>query len=56
MCEQGRPEATAHGVRIFAGQDDPRPGWPFPFPESEPPAIDEAVFRADVGSLRNLLA
>jgi diadenosine tetraphosphate (Ap4A) HIT family hydrolase len=135
MCEQGRPEETEHGVRIFAGQvsdaylqkagiqrgysfviwrgrhvaeptelsedeasaywlellrvgraleahfepvklnydllgnslphlhthvvpryaDDPRPGWPFPFPEDDPPPHPEAEFRTDVEALRALL-
>jgi diadenosine tetraphosphate (Ap4A) HIT family hydrolase len=136
MCEQGRPQETAHGVRIFDGEvsdvylhragvqrgyaisiwrgrhvveptelspeeataywlellrvgraleqhfkpvkmnydllgnslphlhthmlpryaDDPRPGWPFPFPEDDPPPHDEVRFRADVEALRVLLA
>lgn len=136
MCEQGRPEETRHGARVFAGEvsdaylqradiqrgytvvvwrgrhvaeptelepdeaaaywlealrvgraleqhlepvklnynvlgnslphlhthvlpryaDDPRPGWPFPFPEHAPPPIDEAVYRRDVEALRTLLA
>jgi diadenosine tetraphosphate (Ap4A) HIT family hydrolase len=30
---------------------DPRPGWPFPYPE-EAPALDEDEFRADVEALR----
>lgn len=30
---------------------DPRPEWPFPYPEEAPP-IDEAAFRADVEVLR----
>jgi hypothetical protein len=34
--------------------DDPRPGWPFPFPEDEPEPIDEQVLRADVDALRKL--
>jgi len=135
MCEQGRPEETEHGVRIFAGQvsdaylqkagiqrgysfviwrgrhvaeptelsedeasaywlellrvgraleahfepvklnydllgnslphlhthvvpryaDDPRPGWPFPFPVDDPPPHPEAEFRTDVEALRALL-
>ena len=132
LCEQGRPEATPHGVRFFAGEvsdaylvraeiqrglsvvvwrgrhvveptelsdaeaaaygrevlhvsrallevlrpvklnydvlgntaphlhthlvpryaDDPRPGWPFPFPEEDPPAIPEERLHADVEALR----
>jgi hypothetical protein len=30
---------------------DPRPGWPFPYPEDAPP-LDEDKFRADVEALR----
>jgi diadenosine tetraphosphate (Ap4A) HIT family hydrolase len=30
---------------------DPRPDWPFPYPEEAPP-IDEETFRADVELLR----
>jgi diadenosine tetraphosphate (Ap4A) HIT family hydrolase len=132
MCEQGRPDETAYGARIFAGEvsdaylqraevqrgytvviwrgrhvaeptellaeeaaqywlevlevgrrierhlepvkmnydllgnslphlhthvlprygDDPKPGWPFPFPDDEPGEIDESEFRADVEALR----
>ena len=135
MCEQGRPEGTEHGARIFAGEvsdaylqrvdiqrgytvaiwrgrhvaeptelepeeaaaywlevlrvgraleeclqpvklnydllgnslphlhthvvpryaDDPRPGWPFPFPEEDRPPIEEEAFRADVEALRRWL-
>jgi diadenosine tetraphosphate (Ap4A) HIT family hydrolase len=36
--------------------DDPRPGWPFPFPENDPPPHPEREFRADVEALRALLA
>jgi diadenosine tetraphosphate (Ap4A) HIT family hydrolase len=133
-CEEGRPEETAHGIRIFAGsvsdaylnkakiqrgytivvwrgrhvaeptelssteasaywlevvlvaralethlqpvktnynvlgnslphlhthiipryEDDPRPGWPFPFPDADPEPIEEAAVRADVVALRKL--
>jgi diadenosine tetraphosphate (Ap4A) HIT family hydrolase len=32
---------------------DPRPEWPFPYPEGEDPGpLDEAEFRADVEALR----
>jgi diadenosine tetraphosphate (Ap4A) HIT family hydrolase len=130
MCEQGRPEETAHGARFFAGEvadaylqkedvqrgysvviwrgrhvaeptelsrdeaarywlevleagrrierlepvklnydvlgnslphlhthvvpryaDDPKPGWPFPFPE-DAGQVDEERFRADLETLR----
>jgi len=36
--------------------DDPRPGWPFPFPDGEPPPIDEALYASDAGALRSLLS
>jgi diadenosine tetraphosphate (Ap4A) HIT family hydrolase len=48
------PHMHAHVVPRYA--DDPRPGWPFPFPEEERPPQDEALFRADVDALRALLA
>jgi diadenosine tetraphosphate (Ap4A) HIT family hydrolase len=36
--------------------DDPKPGWPFPFPEDDPPPHPEEELRADVRSLRALLS
>jgi diadenosine tetraphosphate (Ap4A) HIT family hydrolase len=48
------PHLHTHVIPRYA--DDPRPGWPFPFPEDEPPPIPEASFRADVDALRGLLA
>ncbi|HKW73091.1 MAG TPA: HIT family protein [Candidatus Dormibacteraeota bacterium] len=33
---------------------DPRPGWPFPFPDGEVPNRDEAKLRSDVQALRRL--
>jgi len=48
------PHLHTHLVPRYA--DDPRPGWPFPFPEHEPPPIDDKVLRADVEALRRLLA
>lgn len=47
------PHLHTHLVLRYA--DDPRPGWPFPFPEKEPSPIDEEVFRRDVEALRALL-
>jgi diadenosine tetraphosphate (Ap4A) HIT family hydrolase len=44
------PHLHTHIVPRYA--DDPRPGWPFPFPEEEPPHIPEGVFQQDVGALR----
>lgn len=48
------PHLHAHVIPRYA--DDPRPGWPFPFPDEERPPIDEALYRSDVGRLRALLA
>jgi diadenosine tetraphosphate (Ap4A) HIT family hydrolase len=48
------PHLHTHVIPRYA--DDPKPGWPFPFPEEEPPPIEEASFRADVEALRALLA
>jgi len=48
------PHLHTHLVPRYA--DDPRPGWPFPFPEDEPPPIEEEAFRADVAALRSRLA
>ncbi|MBV9279782.1 MAG: HIT family protein [Chloroflexi bacterium] len=47
------PHLHTHVVPRYA--DDPRPGWPFPFPEEEPPAMPEDVLRADVEALRAAL-
>jgi diadenosine tetraphosphate (Ap4A) HIT family hydrolase len=48
------PHLHTHVIPRYA--DDPRPGWPFPFPEEEVPPHDETEFRADVDALRELLA
>ncbi len=48
------PHLHTHVMPRYA--DDPRPGWPFPFPDSDPPPHPETVFRADVAALRSLLA
>jgi diadenosine tetraphosphate (Ap4A) HIT family hydrolase len=47
------PHLHTHLVLRYA--DDPRPGWPFPFPEETPPEIEETTFRRDVEALRTLL-
>ena len=47
------PHLHTHLVPRYA--DDPRPGWPFPFPEAEPPPIEEESFRRDVEALRGWL-
>lgn len=48
------PHLHTHVLPRYA--DDPRPGWPFPFPETDPPPIGEIAFEADVDALRALLA
>ena len=48
------PHLHTHVLPRYA--HDPKPGWPFPFPEDEPPPIEEGAFRADVDALRALLA
>jgi diadenosine tetraphosphate (Ap4A) HIT family hydrolase len=48
------PHLHTHVLPRYA--DDPRPGWPFPFPEAEPPPHPEEAFRSDVATLRLLLA
>jgi diadenosine tetraphosphate (Ap4A) HIT family hydrolase len=47
------PHLHTHLVPRYA--DDPRPGWPFPFPEEEPPPIEEEAFGRDVEALRGWL-
>jgi diadenosine tetraphosphate (Ap4A) HIT family hydrolase len=47
------PHLHTHVVPRYA--DDPRPGWPFPFPDDERPPIEEAVFRRDLEALRGWL-
>lgn len=44
------PHLHTHVIPRYA--DDPKPGWPFPFPEGEPGAIGEDPFRRDVEALR----
>jgi diadenosine tetraphosphate (Ap4A) HIT family hydrolase len=44
------PHLHEHIVPRYA--DDPRPGWPFPFPEDGSPDIPEDRFRRDLGTLR----
>jgi diadenosine tetraphosphate (Ap4A) HIT family hydrolase len=48
------PHLHAHVVPRYA--DDPRPGWPFPFPDDERPPIDPELYASDVGALRSLLS
>jgi diadenosine tetraphosphate (Ap4A) HIT family hydrolase len=40
------PHLHTHVVPRYA--DDPKPGWPFPFPEDKPGSIDEGEFRRDL--------
>jgi diadenosine tetraphosphate (Ap4A) HIT family hydrolase len=44
------PHLHTHIVPRYA--DDPRPGWPFPFPEKEPPALPADVLERHVAALR----
>jgi diadenosine tetraphosphate (Ap4A) HIT family hydrolase len=44
------PHLHAHIVPRYA--DDPRPGWPLPFPEDGVADIPEDRFRADLDALR----
>jgi diadenosine tetraphosphate (Ap4A) HIT family hydrolase len=47
------PHLHTHIVPRYA--DDPRPGWPFPFPETDPPPFEQRMFTADVEALRRLI-
>jgi diadenosine tetraphosphate (Ap4A) HIT family hydrolase len=47
------PHLHTHVVPRYA--DDPRPGWPFPFPEGEVPNVAEEPFQADAEALRSFL-
>ena len=47
------PHLHTHVVPRYA--DDPKPGWPFPFPEEEQPPLDEELFRQDVEAMRRWL-
>ena len=44
------PHLHTHLVPRYA--DDPRPGWPFPFPEQDPPPMPDERLRTDVEALR----
>jgi diadenosine tetraphosphate (Ap4A) HIT family hydrolase len=48
------PHVHAHVIPRYA--DDPRPGWPFPFPEHDVPPHPEDELRRDADALRDLLA
>ena len=47
------PHLHKHVIPRYA--DDPRPGWPFPFPEEDPPLQPEDALRRDGDALRALL-
>jgi diadenosine tetraphosphate (Ap4A) HIT family hydrolase len=44
------PHLHTHVVPRYA--DDPKPGWPFPFPEVAPGPIEEDEFRRDLEALK----
>ena len=48
------PHLHTHIVPRYA--DDPRPGWPFPFPDLDPPAMPEKRLMRDVEALRRACA
>lgn len=48
------PHLHTHVLPRYA--DDPRPGWPFPFPDGEPAPHPESDLQADARALRELLA
>jgi diadenosine tetraphosphate (Ap4A) HIT family hydrolase len=47
------PHLHTHIVPRYA--DDPRPGWPFPFPVPDPPSMPEDRLDADLAALRRAL-
>jgi diadenosine tetraphosphate (Ap4A) HIT family hydrolase len=44
------PHLHTHVIPRYA--DDPKPGWPFPFPEDDPGLLDEEAFKRDLEALR----
>jgi len=48
------PHLHTHVVPRYA--DDPRPGWPFPFPAEDPPDMPEDLLQRDIDALRAVLA
>ena len=54
MLGNSLPHLHTHVIPRYA--DDPRPGWPFPFPEDDPPPHSEEELRRDADALRALLA
>ena len=47
------PHLHTHVLPRYA--DDPRPGWPFPFPDDDPPGFPPDELEPDVVALRRLL-
>jgi diadenosine tetraphosphate (Ap4A) HIT family hydrolase len=47
------PHLHTHIVPRYA--NDPRPGWPFPFPAEEPPAMPADAVESDVVALRDAI-
>ena len=43
------PHLHTHVIPRYA--DDPKPGWPFPFPPDDAPPRDDAKLRADAAAL-----
>jgi diadenosine tetraphosphate (Ap4A) HIT family hydrolase len=48
------PHLHTHVIPRYA--DDPKPGWPFPFPDGDPGPRDEDELRDDVERLREAAA
>jgi diadenosine tetraphosphate (Ap4A) HIT family hydrolase len=48
------PHLHTHVIPRYA--DDPKPGWPFPFPDGEPGPRDENELRRDAAALRQVAA
>lgn len=53
MLGNSLPHLHTHVVPRYA--DDPKPGWPFPFPEDDQAPIEEQEFRRDLAALRALV-
>ncbi len=47
------PHLHTHVVPRYA--DDPKPGWPFSFPEADPPDLPDEELRRDVAALREAI-
>ena len=51
----GRPMNHQHAHVLPRYADDPRPGWPFPWPDTNPAPFPEAEVQHDASALRALL-